>query len=223
MPIVKLLKEPPARKGFLPREKFDALLTHTPADLKPLVTFLYYCGVRLGEALEITWDEVDLNAATIRLEEDQTKSGEARIVPLPDVLIKMLDAAEPKTGTVFSGTNLRKEWHKACVAAGLGTLTEVEGKPDPRYTGLIIHDLRRSAIRNLMKSGTSERVAMQISGHKTRWVFDRYHIVDESDVKQAMARVEAQVLPATPVAQVENGESSVKVMPRSRPKKRLTA
>src|SRR6267143_2985105 len=57
MPIVKLLKEPPARKGFLAREKFDALLTHTPADLKPLVTFLYYCGVRLGEALEITWDE----------------------------------------------------------------------------------------------------------------------------------------------------------------------
>ena len=92
----------------------------------------------------------------------------------PDALIAMLEALEQKSGTVFDGTNLRKTWHKACVAAGLGTLTEVEGKPDPRYTGLIIHDLRRLAISNLMKAGTREKVAMMISGHKTRDVFDRF-------------------------------------------------
>ena len=71
-----------------------------------------------------------------------------------------------------------------------GTLTEVEGKRDPRYAGLIVHDLRRSAIRNLMKAGVNEKVAMEISGHKTRSVFDRYHIVDTEDVVEAMRRVQ---------------------------------
>jgi hypothetical protein len=61
-------------------------------------------------------------------------------------------------------------------------LTEVEGKPVPRYTRLIIHDLRRSAIKNLMKAGVPDKVAMSISGHKTRAVFDRCHIVDTGDV-----------------------------------------
>lgn len=91
---------------------------------------------------------------------------------------------------MFDATNLRKDWQKACVAAGLGSLTEVEGKPGPRYTGLIIHDLRRSAIKNLMKVGVNEKVAMKISGHKTRSVFDRYHIVDTEDVVDAMRRLQ---------------------------------
>ena len=149
-----------------------------PLNLKPLVTFLYYCGVRLGEAEQIEWHQVDLPAALIRLEEDQTKNSEAPTIPLPDVLVKMLKQIDKKEGAIFDTTNLRKEWHKACVASGLGTLIDIEGKADPRYTGLIIHDLRRSAIKNLMKAGVNEKVAMKISGHKTRDVFDRYHIVD---------------------------------------------
>jgi len=164
--------------------------------------FLYFCGARLGEALQIEWSQVNLEEGLIRLEEEQTKNSEARTVPLPDVLIAMLEAVEHKSGTVFEGTNLRKAWHKACVAAGLGTLTEVEGKPDPRYTGLIIHDLRRSAIKNLMKAGTSEKVAMTISGHKTRDVFDRCRIVDTEDVVEAMRRVQN--------GRMSNSENTVK-------------
>lgn len=72
--VVVSLKNNPARKGFLAKEQFDALLSHLPINLKPLVTFLYYCGVRLGEAAQIDWKQVDLPAALIRLEEDQTKN-----------------------------------------------------------------------------------------------------------------------------------------------------
>jgi integrase len=190
VPFIEFLKEPPARKGFLTVEKFDELFGLLPTHLRPLVTLLYYCGTRIGEALQIEWSQVDLDARTIRLEEEQTKTDEARTLPLPPALVMMLAEIEPKTGRVFDGTNLRKEWTKACAAAGLGKLTEVEGRPyDPIYSGLTLHDLRRSAVRNLVNAGVPERVAMSISGHKTRSVFDRYHIVSPADVLDAMQKV----------------------------------
>jgi integrase len=194
VPKIRLLKEPPARKGFLPLLKFEELACALPFALRPLITFLYYCGVRLGEALQVEWSQVDLDNRLIRLEDDQTKTGEARVVPLPGVLAMQLAKIEPKAGKVFVDTNLRTEWTRACAAVGLGKLEVVkpeDGYPWHRYNGLIVHDLRRSAIRNLVNAGVPERIAMKISGHKTRSVFDRYHIVSTDDVAAAMRRVES--------------------------------
>jgi integrase len=190
VPYIEFLKEPAARKGFLEQDKFDELVGLLPTHLRPLVIFLYYCGTRIGEALKIEWSQVDLGARLIRLEADQTKTSEARQLPLPPVLIAMLIECELKNGKVFDSTNLRKEWVKACTVAGVGTLTEVEDRPyDPVYSGLTLHDLRRSAVRNLVNAGVPERVAMKITGHKTRSVFDRYHIVSTDDVLDAMEKV----------------------------------
>jgi integrase len=161
------------------------------------------------------------SGALIRLEGDQTKNSEARTIPLPDAQVKMLNEATNKQGIVFDSTNLRKTWCKACVAAGLGTPTEVEGKADPRYTSLIVHDLRRSAIKNLMKAGVNEKVAMKISGHKTRDVFDRYHIVDTEDVGSAMRKV--QSAPAAPSLVSEFGVSSTPTRREVAKQKLLTA
>jgi integrase len=159
------------------------------------VTFLYYDGVRLGEALSIEWPQVDLERRVVKLEEEQTKTDEPRVVPLPSPLIAMLRNIKPKTGRVFDGTNLRVEWERACAACGLGKRTLVEAKdenayPWYRYNGLLLHDLRRSAVRNLVQAGVPETVAMRISGHKTRAVFDRYAIASEGDLRKAMQRVE---------------------------------
>ena len=215
VPKIRLLKEPPARKGFLAREQFERLSAALPEDLRPLITFLYFCGVRLGEAQQIEWSQVDLAAGLIRLETEQTKTSEARVVPLPDVLIQMLAAMEPKSGAVFSTRNLRKAWVKACAATGLGTLGD-----GWRYAGLIIHDLRRSAVKNLIAAGVPEKVCMAITGHKTRTVFDRYHIVDTTDVQRAMRRVEEN-------ASGENlahfGVKIGKILPAPHTRKRLTA
>ncbi len=188
VPKIRLLKEPAARKGFLPRADFEKLLAALPENLRPLTTLLYFCGVRLGEAQQVEWLQVDLKAGLIRLEEEQTKTGEQRIVPIPDVLIALLESIEPKTGRVFDSTNLRTEWARACTAVGLGTSVEQASKQGwkwQKYTGLIVHDLRRSAIRNLRLAGVAENVAMKISGHKTRAVFDRYNIVSTDDVSAA--------------------------------------
>ena len=100
-----------------------------------------------------------------------------------------LDEIEPKEGRVFETTNLRKEWVKACAACGLGRIIEVEGKPyDPRYEGLTLHDLGRSAARNLLLAGVPETIIMRIGGWKTRSVFDRYVVANTADLTAAMQR-----------------------------------
>ena len=223
VPFIELQKEPKPRKGFMELAKFEELLGLLPTHLRPYVTFLYHCGGRRGEAEQLDWSQVDLAGGLVVLEE--TKNNEPRIVPLPKQLIATLAEMEHKQGLVFDITNIRKEWTKACARCGLGIIIEVEGKPyDPRYKGLTIHDLRRSAVRNLVTvAGVPERVAMLITGHKTRAVFDRYHIVSTEDVQGAMQQWERAVqnLPPQKLG-YSTGKPPQSVRP-AKPRKQLKA
>ena len=213
VPLIRLLKEPPARKGFVELAKFEELNRQLPTRLRPYVVFLYYCGGRKGEAALIEWPQVDLVRRIIRLEGDQTKNDDARYVPLPAHLVAMLGEIEPKEGRVFDTTNLRKDWMTACAACGLGRKIEVPGKEyDPRYEGLTLHDLRRSAARNLLLAGVPETIIMKIGGWKTRSVFDRYAVANTADLTAAMQRWEMTALNLLPQP---NGANLGKKKPRT--------
>ena len=70
-----------------------------------------------------------------------------------------------------------RRWRAACEAA--------------KVPGRLLHDMRRTAIRNLIRAGVSERVAMQMCGHKTRSIFDRYNITSDKDLRQAATLLSA--------------------------------
>src|SRR5579871_621514 len=162
------------RKGFIQPDQFAKLHDALPENLRPLIKFCYYTGCRIGAAQKITWDMVARDCSEIELSGDITKNGEPLTLPLvgplaeiSTMLKKMFrDQAKP----VFDHSALRRGWCVTCHALGLGVYDEKKRK----YSGLTIHDLRRSAARNLIRAGVDRGTAMSITGHLTEHVFERY-------------------------------------------------
>ena len=169
-----------SRSGFLPHEQFQKLFDAMAPRFQPMLLLLYYTGVRVGEAEKIEWPAVDLNAAKITLLE--TKNDQPRILPLPNVLVRLLSLVRVRKGRLFPAKrSMQEAFTAACEKAGI--------------EGLLLHDLRRSAVRNLRKAGIAEGVAMKISGHRDRAVFERYNIVDSQDVLEAGRQLQRAFAP----------------------------
>jgi len=185
-PHIRLLRENNVRTGFFEREQFERVRNHLDCDLQPLVTFAYITGWRKSEILSLQWPLVDFRAGFIRLNPGTTKNDEGRVFPLTKELRSVLEAQKARTDSlkklgiicpwIFHRKgkqikSFRGSWDTACKKAGL--------------PGKIPHDFRRTAVRNLVRAGVPERVAMQMTGHKTRAVFERYNIVSEGDFRDA--------------------------------------
>ena len=191
-PYVPMLAENNVRTGFFEREQFDSVIRHLPESVRPVVTFAYITGWRIpSEVLTLQWRQVDLDAGTVRLDPGTTKSGEGRVIHMTADLRTLLesqraitDAYQKERGKICPWVfhrdgeqiqSFRVAWQTACRLAGC--------------PGRIPHDLRRTAVRNFVRAGVSEHVAMKLSGHKTASVFRRYDIVSDSDLADAARKL----------------------------------
>jgi len=187
VPIFPHLKEAPPRQGFVEEPQYRELVKNAPELwLRSMLAVAYTFGFRKSELLKMRANQVDLAGQTIRVWRGTTKSGEPKLVKTTHNVLVLLTACllgKAQDDFVFSrngGTRIRDfrgRWDALCEAAGLA--------------GLLFHDLRRSAVRNMIRRGIPERVAMEISGHKTRSVFDRYNVVSETDLIEAARKLEA--------------------------------
>jgi integrase len=209
VPHIPMLEENNTRKGFFEHMDFLSLRDALPSYLKPFATFAYKTGWREAEVSNLTWRQVDLEAGIVRLEVGESKNKEGRTVYLDDELREVFRNQQDesrRTGRLIEyvfpnsdGTGrikwFRHSWNEACRRVGLGYGYRLNKKYVEKWQGKlpagpILHDFRRSSVRNMVRSGVPETVAMKISGHKTRSVFDRYNIVSEEDLKQAAAQQE---------------------------------
>ena len=141
--------------------------------------------------------QVDLRAGTLTLDPGTTKNDDGRLVYLTPALARMLaeqlarvDALSRQLGRIIpylfphlgqgrlQGTRV-KDFRKAWLAT-----TRRAGLP-----GKLRHDFRRTAVRNLTRRGVVERVAMKVTGHRTRSVFERYNIVSDGDLRDVARRM----------------------------------
>jgi integrase len=200
VPRIHLLQESKPRSGFFERSDFECVRKHLSRrpDLQLAISLAHAFGWRMqSEVLQLQLSQIDLAAGTLRLEPGTTKNRDGRTVYLTPELIPLVSEQIERVKTLsrklnrvlpylfpnprkgpFQGSQLRdfrKAWLTACKKAGL--------------IGMLRHDFRRSAVRNLVRSGVGETVAMKISGHKTRSVFDRYNITSDADLREAARKL----------------------------------
>jgi integrase len=137
-----------------------AIRRHLPTDHQDILDFAYLTGWRRGEVLGLEWRDVDRAGAVIRLRPEMSKTRDGRLLvlsaPLRDVIERRWRGRMLGGPLVFhrdgrSLDHFKDVWRRACKAAGM-----------PRK---LFHDLRRTAVRNMVRAGIPERVAMQVSGH----------------------------------------------------------
>ncbi len=137
---------------------------------------------------------MDFAGGEVHLDPGTTKTGEGRVFPLTAELRALLERSgavtrerERALGRIIQFVFTRpdgeavgsfnKAWARACRLAGC--------------PGRVLHDFRRTAVRNLVRAGVPERVAMQLVGWRSRQMLDRYHIVSQGDLAEAAKKLDA--------------------------------
>ena len=217
LPVVKVDN---ARQGFFEAEDLERVVAELPEHVAPLVRFLALTGWRLGETRRLTWRQVDFAAGVVRLEPGTTKNRDGRTFPFVTLpaLAELLAQQRERTAAVERETRTIVPW-----------VFHRQGKPLADFyaawrsacrralvPGKLLHDLRRTAVRNLERAGVPRSWATQLTGHKTESVYRRYAIVSEADLATAVSRLSGLAMVenrcrTAATAEVEGAAPSVQI------------
>jgi integrase len=175
-----------ARKGFFSQSEVLRVMSNLPQDVADFTEFAWLTGMRKGEIASLRWSDIQDDVVVLRAE--NAKNDEARSIPLEGQLLELIERRRRARHVKVNGAimlcdlifhregvailEFRKSWATACRLAGVKRL---------------FHDLRRSAVRDMIRAHVPQSVAMSISGHKTPSMFDRYNITDTTDQRKALA------------------------------------
>lgn len=181
------------RTGFCSPEEIERVIQHLPEHAKGPVRCLYLTGWRTGEVLGLTWVRVDFEAKAITLDAEHTKNGKPRVFPFSGLpaLAELLRERRERTSALERERSQVIPWvfhlegeRIASFRDEWGTAVKETGLP-----WLLPHDMRRSAARNLVRAGVSERVVMELCGWRTRAMFDRYNVTADDDLRDGVGRL----------------------------------
>jgi integrase len=197
LPIIHKLTVNPPRQGFFELDQFEAVRRLLRPEYQLAVSIAHAFGWRMqSEVLTLERRQLDLETGTLRLEPGTTKNDDGRVVYLTPELkgsimaqLERVKSLERETGQIIPYLfphlrgphrgkrvqDFKKAWKTTCVKA--------EGP------GMLRHDFRRTAVRNLVNLGVPERVAMKVTGHRSRTVFDRYHTVSPGDLQEVVRKL----------------------------------
>jgi integrase len=198
------------RSGFFERAEVEALLEHVEDDgIRDFIAWAFRTGMRKGEIAKLTWDMLDRSGTpwVLRIPAAITKNRTGRTLGLEGevraIIERRLKLRRFDTPLVFHRrrkgkpgqpiTDFWDVWRNALRNAGLPA-------------GRLFHDLRRSAVRTLIRAGVDETTAMKVSGHKTRSMLLRYNIVTERETADALLRADAYLQAQPKPAQEEKGQ-----------------
>lgn len=218
--VVEMLEERNARQGFFEDDAFKEVCQHLPDHLAALATAARITGWRKSELRSRQWRHVDLEHDWLRLEPEETKNREGREFPLIPEFRALLEVQRARVEEIQRKTegvvpwvfaretggpagDFKRAWATACIKAGFFRVERVRdanGMPVLGKDGTpltvkkptrIFHDFRRTAVRNLVRAGIPETIAMRMTGHRTNAVFKRYAIVDEGMLREAGEKLTA--------------------------------
>jgi integrase len=183
--IRKLDESDNVRRGFFAESEIRKVIANLSPALADFTLFAWLCGMRKSEIASLRWEDVDGDC--IRLRAENAKNGKSRALPLEGELAELIARRKAARQVKVNGTvmlsalifhrkgeairEFRKAWAAACTKAGVRRL---------------FHDLRRSAVRNMISAGVPQTIAMKISGHETPSMFQRYAIASETDLRTAL-------------------------------------
>jgi len=185
------------RKNFIDEEALGKIMAELPAHLAPLLEFCYLTGFRRGEAVGLTWEMVDFAENIITLSPGTTKSGKGRIFPFGPfprllALLKARRAAASAWELEHPGERVGRVFWRAFdgTAQPIGDFHETfrRAARSAGYPGAWLHDARRSAVRDLRRSGVSALDSMALVGHESLDMLKRYNIAIKDDLVEAIAK-----------------------------------